>query len=70
MYIPQEDCAHKLLTFGSGDYYIFCSGCGARWVFAGGEDDTHTPGKSNKGKGSHLSGETRVALTNGDHQSG
>ena len=25
----QADCAHAELTFGSGDYYLFCHDCGA-----------------------------------------
>ncbi len=27
----RKDCDHERLTFGSGDYYIFCSDCSARW---------------------------------------
>jgi hypothetical protein len=24
-------CEHKVLMFGSGDYYVFCKECAARW---------------------------------------
>jgi hypothetical protein len=29
--IPRVDCEHNTLMFGSGDYYIFCQDCNARW---------------------------------------
>lgn len=32
-------CRHANLTFGSGGYYIFCHGCGAKWT--PGEDVQH-----------------------------
>lgn len=25
-------CKHEMLSFGSGDYYLFCDQCGDRWV--------------------------------------
>lgn len=28
----REQCRHLSLAFGSGDYYIFCQDCDARWV--------------------------------------
>ena len=27
----RKDCDHARLTFGSGDYYIFCADCPAKW---------------------------------------
>lgn len=33
----KADCAHKRLSFGSGDYYITCE-CGAAWVRSDGRD--------------------------------
>lgn len=66
----REDCDHKTLMFGSGDYYIFCQDCGAKWmghdgssqeygVSATGKPVGATPETSNKGKGAYLSGKVR-----------
>lgn len=30
-----EECFHPELTFGSGDYYIFCNRCGRKWATMG-----------------------------------
>ena len=36
--IAVEKCDHDTLYFGSGDYYVFCAGCGARWGRLGATD--------------------------------
>lgn len=28
----RKDCEHPTLFFNSGDYYLTCLGCGARWA--------------------------------------
>lgn len=28
-------CQHERLSWGSGDYYLFCMGCPAQWVMRG-----------------------------------
>jgi len=33
--MDNNKCQHAELRFGSGDYYIFCSGCGACWMRRG-----------------------------------
>lgn len=53
-----KDCTHHRVHFGSGDYYLFCQGCGAKWVRADGLDQA-APGLSNRGTGSSLSGQPR-----------
>lgn len=66
-----EQCAHKTVYFGSGDYYLFCRECNARWgrlglgrceygVNARGEEVGCDPGQSNRGVGATLSGQDRV----------
>jgi hypothetical protein len=30
-HISPTECRHEQVHFGSGDYYVFCLGCGARW---------------------------------------
>jgi len=30
--ISREQCRHLNISFGSGDYYIFCNDCPAKWV--------------------------------------
>jgi len=32
MYKDQKDCKHEKLTFGSGDFYVFCVDCTRSWV--------------------------------------
>jgi len=33
--VSPEECFHPELTFGSGDYYIFCNRCGRKWATMG-----------------------------------
>lgn len=57
--IPVSECRHEEVYFGSGDYYVFCRGCGSRWgrvgmqreygVSMGGEQIGCMPELSNKG---------------------
>jgi len=28
----RKECLHETLAFGSGDYYLFCRDCDARWA--------------------------------------
>jgi hypothetical protein len=35
MSLNREECQHKQIWFGSGDYYVFCHACGAKWVMHG-----------------------------------
>jgi len=56
----RKDCEHENLMFGSGDYYIFCTECPAKWVVAGNNSDENSPQESNIGVGAGLSGERRV----------
>jgi hypothetical protein len=64
---PREECAHLILNFGSGDFYLFCHSCGARWATIDYADPTKSwsdeiaPQSANKGLGAHLSGHARVA---------
>ena len=44
----QVECRHSLLRFGSGDYYIFCTECPARWVMSD-ASDIASPGNANLG---------------------
>jgi hypothetical protein len=55
----REDCHHKTVYFGSGDYYIFCRDCPARWVACNLTSDQPCPSVSNQGVGGMLSGEVR-----------
>lgn len=32
MFKDQKECRHEKLTFGSGDFYIFCVDCQRSWV--------------------------------------
>jgi hypothetical protein len=57
---PREECSHLILNFGSGDFYIFCHACGARWACVD-TDDMADSTLANKGFGGHLSGHARVA---------
>jgi len=47
MYKEQNECKHEKLTFGSGDFYIFCVDCTRSWVHRNTADDTtsyeHSP---------------------------
>ena len=60
--IPREECNHPELTFGSGDYYIFCYECGAIWATTSIQSDRIAPEESNRGKGMSLSGEKRKII--------
>lgn len=68
----REDCEHKTLFFGSGDYYLFCQHCPAKWATIVDGQDEHgsnysgkpigcAPSASGKGVGSQLSGQVRSA---------
>jgi len=37
--VPNRACDHAELTFGSGDYYIFCHACGRKWAVMGKGDE-------------------------------
>ncbi len=58
-------CLHKELTFGSGDYYIFCANpiCKCSWIMkALGKDEVDVD-LSNKGVSATLSDAKRVEPT-------
>lgn len=55
-----EECRHLKLTFGSGDYYIFCYGCGHWWATIEPTSHKLAPELANRGAGSQLSGEARI----------
>ena len=57
--MERENCEHKVLSFGSGDYYIFCANCDARWVCTNTVKDIGSPELANKGIGCTLSGHIR-----------
>lgn len=72
MAIPVDECTHQELTFGSGDFYVFCTACGAWWMRRGeGKPEYGTdasgkaigaaPEESNRGVGGTLSGHRRYA---------
>jgi hypothetical protein len=56
--IDLKNCTHEDVYFGSGDHYIFCSGCGRKWLTA--DADDKVPGPSNLGAGTYLSGQHRT----------
>lgn len=69
--IAREKCDHKELWFGSGDFYIFCQNCGARWATISWQQPEYgydkdgkpigvCPEDANKGEGSRLSGTKRI----------
>lgn len=45
----KADCSHNTLTFGSGDYYLFCDQCGARWCRISIRGDIPAPEEANNG---------------------
>ncbi len=57
-------CLHEKLSFGSGDYYLFCDDCRCSWVMR--VEQALQPGElvegidHNQGEASGLSGERRV----------
>ena len=57
------NCEHKRIYFASGDYYIYCTDCSARWVMTDpqgvGDDPMPKPENSNIGSAALLSGEER-----------
>jgi hypothetical protein len=73
--IPRRQCRHEELTFGSGDYYLFCNACGATWMTKSVADAQHgefgvtkdgrrvggCPQEANKGEGALLSGRVRYS---------
>lgn len=61
----QTECRHATIGFQSGDYYVFCRDCPAKWAAIDGlaGSDKPSPESSNKGVGSGLSGEDRHAIT-------
>lgn len=58
--IDRKDCRHAKLTFGSGDFYIFCYECGAVWVAREIGSDQPAAALANQGIGSTLSGHIRL----------
>jgi hypothetical protein len=60
--IERKDCEHTKLTFGSGDFYLFCYECGATWATIDVGADRLASEKSNQGIGSRLSGEARSKI--------
>jgi hypothetical protein len=62
MMMNREDCYHTMLRFESGDYYLSCEGCGAKWaaINPSAQGDFVQPEIANKGVGSTLSGDARV----------
>lgn len=69
---PRAECHHETLNFGSGDFYLFCHACGARWATIDYADpskswsDEIAPQAANQGVGGQLSGQPRSALTSQD----
>lgn len=57
---------HATLTFGSGDYYVFCNACGRKWAMMGSgpeyglDKDGHWIGADPGQSSGRHSGETRV----------
>lgn len=70
--ISVHDCEHEEIQFNSGDYYIYCLGCGSKWVRHNLHDMEYTisdgraigadPSAANKGKGGGLSGHKRYKV--------
>lgn len=58
MTVERKDCPHAELVFGSGDYYLFCYACGARWAHIDMSDNL-SPQTANRGIGSQQSGTVR-----------
>lgn len=58
--LKREDCKHQYLQFASGDYYIWCRQCEARWVCTEIHADKASPELANRGIGSTLSGQLRT----------
>jgi hypothetical protein len=54
--LGRDNCDHKRLRFGSGDYYVFCTDCITAWVkIKPGTDQLDTFVNNH-----HLNGEDRV----------
>lgn len=58
----REHCHHPILAFGSGDYYLFCRSCDARWVTCGTENDQPKPELANRPGAVGLSGVTLTGV--------
>lgn len=56
---PVEECDHATIHFGSGDYYLFCHDCGARWVRTQRDADIAAPEEC-RGVGTGNSGQPRT----------
>jgi hypothetical protein len=60
---PPDICIHAKLTFGSGDYYLFCQECGAWWGQEGAELRSARARIGKQGNvGQQLSGKTLPSL--------
>jgi hypothetical protein len=55
----REECEHPEVRFASGDYYVMCTFCDARWVCCGADSDQPRPDLANQGVGTGLSGGLR-----------
>lgn len=55
----REFCNHETIYFNSGDYYICCKDCPAKWV-ACDAWDIRAPNEANRGVGCRLNGEKRI----------
>lgn len=60
----REFCEHKTLHFHSGDYYVECDDCHAKWV-ACDPWDIRAPDQANRGVGCGLSGHKRFSPDRG-----
>ena len=63
--IPREKCRHLTLSFGSGDYYIFCNDCDAKWCA-----HNHTQSEYGYDKDGKPIGADPSVCNKGDHQYG
>lgn len=54
MFKEQVDCRHEKLTFGSGDFYVFCVECNRSWVHCKNGDQPYYE------HGQNVTGEYRV----------
>jgi len=54
----RSECDHPSLMFASGDYYLFCHDCGAKWATIVNWNEI-SPQSANQGVGAQLSGQKR-----------